>query len=271
MLTEATQISIRLKQACRALLWRGMPTSEVAKVQTALALLDDVPDVAYRPGEPDPVFHRQNERFVEIYRFACMLLERQAADVRRGDVSTFSLLFNMDQVFERFIAAFVRAEVVPELGAEARPQGKGDRRPLFRDPKAERDVLNLKPDLLVTHGEKTLVLDTKWKRLSENKAARPSDPDLYQLYAYLHRYSCGRAILLYPARAGVVARDLEALRGKPGAKAGENAGTVGVSFVDVSRTLRTPQGKAELARELKGIIRRGLGLPEKEVPEKVSS
>ncbi len=257
-LTVATPISSRLKQCCRVLGERPLPESVLTKVRDVLGILDDVPEVAFRRGEPEPVFNRQNERFQDVYAFACMVLEGQAADARGGGVETFTLLFDMDKVFERFIAAFVQAEVIPQLdGAVARLQGKGDIRPLFRDPQAKGGVLNLKPDLLLECGGKTLVLDTKWKRLSENKAARPKDSDLYQLYAYLHRYDCDRATLLYPARAGVEARDLHALRGK----GGDKAGTVGVRFVDVSRQLWTRDGRAALASELAVIVREGLGLP----------
>lgn len=258
-LTEATPISIRLKQCCRVLAERRLPESVLTKVRDVLGILDDVPDVPFHRGEPNPVFNRQNERFEDIYSFACMVLEGQAADARRGRVETFTLLFDMDKVFERFIAAFVQAEVIPKIdGAVARPQGQGDRRPLFHDPHAKRGVLNLKPDLLVERAGKTLVLDTKWKRLSEAKAARPSDPDLYQLYAYLHRYDCERATLLYPARAKLDRRDLDALR----SKGGEKAGTIGVRFVDVSNPLWTPNGKADLAKALAEIISEGLGLSE---------
>jgi 5-methylcytosine-specific restriction enzyme subunit McrC len=258
-LTASTPISIRLKQCCRVLLGRSLPESVLAKVRDVLSILDDVPDLAYQHGEPVPAFNRQNERFEDVYSFACMVLEGQAADVRRGRVETFTLLFDMDKVFERFIAAFVQAEVIPKIdGAVARPQGKGDRRPLFHDPHAKRGVLNLKPDLLVERAGKTLVLDTKWKRLSKSKAARPSDPDLYQLYAYLHRYDSERATLLYPTRANVNPRDLDALRNREGKK----AGTIGVRFVDVSSPLWTPKGKADLAKALMDIISEGLGLTE---------
>ena len=268
VLTEATQISIRLKQACRTLLWRGMPTSEVAKVQTALALLDDVPDVAYRPGEPDPVFHRQNERFVEIYRFACMLLERQAADVRRGDVSTFSLLFNMDQVFERFIAAFLKEQVVPQEfpGAFVRPQGQGDQRNLFIDAGPNQSaVLSLKPDILVEYNGQTIIIDTKWKRLPAGKPSRPSNDDFYQLYAYLQRYDCQHVFLLYPY-AGAHERTFTALQGA----SKDEKGSVGVRFVGLAGRLATPQGREELAKELAAILHEGFDTKDQSDQKKAS-
>ena len=80
---------------------------------------------------------------------------------------------------------------------------------------AAKVVLRMAPDLLFIHetggARKTLIVDTKWKRLSEEEGGRPSRPDLYQLYAYLHRYDCHRAFLLYPRAAGVLPRDLHAL------------------------------------------------------------
>ncbi|MCL0274607.1 McrC family protein, partial [Escherichia coli] len=86
----------------------------LVKCKQVLALLDDVPDLPFR-NEPDPVFTRQNERFADIYGFACMVLEGHAPDARRGDVETFSLLFDMEQVFERYIAAFLKSEVMPRI------------------------------------------------------------------------------------------------------------------------------------------------------------
>jgi 5-methylcytosine-specific restriction enzyme subunit McrC len=267
-LTEATIICVRLKQACRVLLNRALSPMLTTKVQTVLALLDGVPDVAYRPGEPSPTFTRQNDRFREIYNFACMVLESQAADAKRGDVSTFSLLFNMDQVFERFIAEFVKSDVGPLVpDAKVVAQGKGDRLHLFHDsgPKRVR-VLNLKPDLLVEHPKGTLVIDTKWKRLSQQKSVRPDDGDLYQLYAYLHRYECKNVYLLYPGGVEFGPRTLEALR----LREGKGAGNVGVRFVDMKRSLREPNERSELAKQLAEMLREGLELPEPVAVEAVT-
>lgn len=261
VLTEATLISVRLKQACRVLAARVLPAPVLVKAQQVLALLDDVPDLPFRHREPDPVFTRQNERFADIYRFACMLLEGQAPDARSGDVETFSLLFDMEQVFERYIAAFLSTEVMQRFAdATLYPQAKGHRFSLYRD--EQEAVLRMAPDLLVVHesvgGKKSLIVDTKWKRLSEEDGSRPSRADLYQLYAYLHRYDCERAYLLYPRAAGVAVRDLQALA----RHAGDHVGTVGVRFVDLNRKLWTREGKRALADELAVIIGEGLGLYE---------
>lgn len=261
VLTEVTQISVRLKQACRVLAARALPVAVLVKCQQVLALLDDVPDLPVRHREPDPVFTRQNERFADIYGFACMLLEGQAPDARSGEVETFSLLFDMEQVFERYIAAVLASDVMHHFaGASLYPQAKGHRFSLYRD--QQDAVLRMAPDLLVVHetggSRKTLIVDTKWKRLSEDEGGRPSRPDLYQLYAYLHRYDCQRAYLLYPKAAGVLPRDLQALA----RHAGDHVGTVGVRFVDLNRKLWTREGKTALADELAVVIHEGLALAE---------
>jgi 5-methylcytosine-specific restriction enzyme subunit McrC len=260
VLNEATQISVRLKQACRVLAARVLPVTVLVKCQQVLALLDDVPDPPFRHREPDPVFTRQNERFADIYGFACMLLEGQAPDARRGEVETFSLLFDMEQVFERYIAAFLKSEVVPRFVATTLwPQASGQRHHLYLD--EQEKVLRMAPDLLFVHktasAKRTLIVDTKWKRLSDEKGGRPSRADLYQIYAYLHRYECQRLYLLYPMAPSVLQRDLQALA----RHAGDPVGTVGVRFVDLNRKLWTREGRAALAQELGAIVGAGLSLP----------
>ena len=259
VLTEATRISVRLKQACRVLAGRALPVSVIVKCQHVLALLDDVPDLPIRHREPDPVFTRQNERFADIFSFACMLLDGLAPDARVGEVETFSLLFDMEQVFERYIAALLAAEVMPRVAdTTLHPQAKGRRHSLFLD--GHEQVLRMAPDLLFVHetdgSTKALIIDTKWKRLSEEDGGRPPRSDLYQLYAYLHRFECQRVYLLYPQAVNVPPRDFQALA----RSAGDPVGTVGVRFVDLSGKLWTREGKTALANDLDDIVRKGLDL-----------
>ncbi len=256
VLSEATLISLRVKQACRVLAARALPASVLVKCQQVLTLLDEVPDLPFRHREPDPVFTRQNERFADIFSFASMVLDGQAPDARRGEVETFSLLFDMEQVFERYIAAFLATEVMPRIkDATLHPQAKGKRAHLYEH-EGEK-VLHMAPDLLLIHEvvglKRTLIVDTKWKRLSEKDGGRPSRADLYQLYAYLHRFDCDRAYLLYPKVAGISPRVLRAF-----GRADAHVGTVGVRFVDLNRRLWTREGKDALAKELEEIVRDGL-------------
>jgi 5-methylcytosine-specific restriction enzyme subunit McrC len=264
VLSEATPISRRLKQACRLLARRTLPAALHVKCNQALAMLDDVPEQSRKLHEPDPVFNRQNERFEDIYAFASMLVEGQAADARAGDVETFSLLFDMDQVFERYIAAFLATYVIPRVaGANLFPQARGKRLSLYRDDAhgaGGEGILRLAPDLLFTldspDRHRTLIIDTKWKRLADKNGGRPGNDDLYQLYAYLHRYDCERAFLLYPHTEGVSVRDLDAY----GREGSEPVGKVGVRFVNLRLRLWTSSDREKLAQALERIVREGFGL-----------
>jgi hypothetical protein len=101
-----------------------------------------------------------------------------------------------------------------------------------------------------------LIVGTKSNHLIEGQpGGRPSRADLYQPYAYVHRYDCQRAYLLYPQTAGSVPRDLDAM-----GRGDSHAGTVGVRFVDMRRRLWTREGRAALSEELAGIVAEALDI-----------
>jgi 5-methylcytosine-specific restriction enzyme subunit McrC len=67
-------------------------------------------------------------------------------------------------------------------------------------------IFKLKPDLLILKGKQTVcVMDTKWKLLDASDRRNKygiSQADMYQLYAYGHKYLKGEALkelmLVYP-------------------------------------------------------------------------
>lgn len=257
-LTEETTISLRLKQACQVLARRPLPPAVAVKCQQALAILDDVPDVAH--VGPEPTFTRQNQRFEDVYVFACVILRGQTPEARAGEVETFSLLFDMEKVFERYLAAFLHRHVVPLIdGTRLHAQARGQSVGLYEAD--GRHVLRLKPDLLFVRepngaDPRRLVIDTKWKRLADASRGRPNNADLYQLYAYLRRYECETAYLLYPKVSGAERRDLNALAARD-----ERVGQVGVRFVDLGgKRLWTTSGREALKLELLELVREGLGV-----------
>lgn len=58
----------------------------------------------------------------------------------------------------------------------------------------------LRPDIVIRKGDKTVILDTKWKRLykSEKNNYGISQEDMYQMYAYSKKYKTSEVWLLYP-------------------------------------------------------------------------
>ena len=176
---------------------------------------------------------------------------------------SFSLLFNMNTVFEKFIAEFLRRWVAPEIGCRVLAQSKGRPEWLMKPRDGGKGGVLLRPDVLVEgsdtlsalgqeRNDTALVLDTKWKKLGDRN--RPSNADLYQLYAYRQRFGAAKSILLYPRVATSRCRDFEIIN-----SGGQRTGNlIGVRFVNLDRELGTNPARQELIDELTGIVASGL-------------
>lgn len=270
VMTEGTLLMTTLKSACHALLNRTLDHSLTSKAQLAYAILADVPD---KPFEPEKLvsFTRQNFRFKDYYYFARMILMGQAPDARAGRVETYTLLFNMEQLFERYIAKFVQREImgtpIDGMGkVELIPQAQD---PLLKDSSSGKAKYVTRPDLLFVHkglSEETFVADTKWKvvKSGRDKKGRASNADIYQLYAYLNQYKASKAFLLYPK---VAQSDLQELTMTAYNTRGTNGiGEIGVRFVDLDAVgdLSKREGKEKLKKQLIGLIREGFDLQNRE-------
>lgn len=114
-----------------------------------------------------------------------------------GDWHGISLLFPMEKLFERFVAASIRKKLVG--GSTLKTQPASEWLCQHRD----SGFFQLQPDLLLTNGPTKWVMDSKWKLL--NSADRVgnygiSQADFYQLFAYGHKYLDGNGMmaLIYP-------------------------------------------------------------------------
>lgn len=204
---EDTPLSRLLRATCRALIpvVRRPATAEV--LRECLSLLDGVEDVPLCESLVDTAtITRQNQRFRPLHNFCRMFQRGLAPLAKAGPEGTFCLLYDMNDVFEQFIAGFMRQEVMPELrktyGNELRlyAQRGAQQRFLFH-----KRLLELKPDLVLTMQgpadslvPNVMVVDTKWKR----PVKRADRSDLYQMYAYGREFKAHTTILLYPSCAG---------------------------------------------------------------------
>ena len=112
----------------------------------------------------------------------------------KGDV-VYSLMFDMNEVFERFIANEFKAALRGEF-CRVNYQVKG--KSLLK--KLGRQRFALKPDIgIFSKGKYICLVDTKWKQLDINKPHdNVSQADIYQMYAYGKEYDSPKVILLYP-------------------------------------------------------------------------
>jgi 5-methylcytosine-specific restriction enzyme subunit McrC len=117
-----------------------------------------------------------------------------------GQWRGLSLLFPMEKLFERYVAACLRRHLA--AGARLTTQAKSQYLCRHRS----EDWFMLQPDLLVEAPGGRAVLDTKWKILDAGaSSAREkyglSQADFYQLFAYGSRYleGSGEMFLIFPS------------------------------------------------------------------------
>jgi 5-methylcytosine-specific restriction enzyme subunit McrC len=130
-----------------------------------------------------------------------LILRRHMPLAVLGDDWGLSLLFPMEKLFERFVEAWLRRQLVPGLDV---------RTPAAFESLCMHDgrrFFQLEPDMYVRQGDRRWVLDAKWKRLDAADRANNyglSQSDFYQLYAYGQRYlgGAGNMALIYPRDAG---------------------------------------------------------------------
>ena len=128
-----------------------------------------------------------------------LILYRQMPLSLVGEWCGISLLFPMEKLFERYVAAMLQRSLV----ADARLITQAASKTLCEHDGGTK--FRLQPDLLIEHGTKRWVLDTKWKRLDGNDKANNyslSQTDFYQLFAYGQKYldGAGELALVYPKR-----------------------------------------------------------------------
>jgi 5-methylcytosine-specific restriction enzyme subunit McrC len=133
---------------------------------------------------------RATQRYEKALLYARMILEQRGPQLRAGRTRVFALLFDMNALWERYIAVLLRRAAPPGLRVSAQerhlfwtPDGLGARR--------------VRPDIVVRHPDGTplLVIDTKWKVPS---SGLPSDDDLKQMFVYNELLIGARSVLLYP-------------------------------------------------------------------------
>ncbi|WP_375271335.1 McrC family protein [Sphingomonas sp.] len=181
----------RLRRIARA----GDNQRRLAELAFAYADIADVPASALRWDEV--VIDRTNERWRALVDLARLLLGERFQTTSSGGGQGFSLLFEMNTLFEEYVARMLARSLA---GTGARVVAQGGR--LFCLEREGKGVFQTRPDILVKRGDTVeQVIDTKWKRV----AARVDDTkqgvaqaDVYQMMAYARLYACPRVTLLYP-------------------------------------------------------------------------
>ena len=130
-------------------------------------------------------FNRLNVRFKTSFEIALLLL-RQSIPLFHKDKKSFAFLFDMNVLFEKFMARIVKS-----LDYDAKIQNQDN-----------FGALTLKPDIIL----KNQIIDTKYKRIKSIEDIKQSDK--LQAFAYGINYGVKNVMLLYPKDEKDVIYDL---------------------------------------------------------------
>ena len=114
-----------------------------------------------------------------------------------GQWHGLSMLFPMERLFERYVAASLKNTLSSKAKLTTQASSQ------FLCLHEGGTIFQLRPDLLIEYGTQRWVLDTKWKRLNQNERSKNyqiSQSDFYQMFAYGKKYMHGRGelALIYP-------------------------------------------------------------------------
>lgn len=220
-----------------------------------------IPPITVRDAPPS-LINRLNRRYEPLFNLACLFLEGSALQLAAGSTTTFTFMFDMNQLFELFLVNCIRMHwhdlrpsSLPEHCALI-PQSYGTRKHVaFR---GHRGVFLMRPDLAF-HSDQTypLLLDAKYKRLEGAECDfGVCQADFYQMFTYAHCFDCPRVLLLYPQTADVAT----SLRARFRLVGQERL--VDVATIDLRVDLGTPQGWTVLCNELTEVLEADNGVSE---------
>ena len=146
--------------------------------------------------------NRMNNRFLECFTLAKLILLNSSMDKSLGKENGFSILFEMNYLYEEYIGVLLE-EVFNDTNISINTQEKS--RYLLWNTLKERNEIALKPDIVIYKDNKPkVIIDTKWKRSSIDNRETYSQSDIYQMYAYITTYTeCEECILLYPREENI--------------------------------------------------------------------
>jgi 5-methylcytosine-specific restriction enzyme subunit McrC len=248
---------IQLNQVLKFVVNKLKLRSQDLENRRNLHILDQEMDDISLVSNPAPlldkvIFTRLNENYRPVFNLAKMFIEGNVVETSVGSTGAFAFTFDMNLLFERFIARFLkehRESILPDHLQNCGIYSQAGGKELARNSK-DGKVFWLRPDILIEEkGQAQLIIDTKYKKLKkEDRKLGISISDMYQMAAYASRYCCSNIILLYPRTAGGNEAILEeyTIQG--------SGHKVRIATVDLRVDLTNPINKMKLINDLKGIL-----------------
>lgn len=135
------------------------------------------------------IFDRKNYHYQSAIEISAMLLLNYRPDISSGNNKILAILFDMNSLWEEYIYRQIEKWNIYDWNIA--PQDQSD---FWKQLHSNRKKV-IKPDIVISDANKTIIIDTKWK-LPEDDI--PSDSDLKQMYVYNEYWEGMTSILLYP-------------------------------------------------------------------------
>ncbi len=136
-------------------------------------------------------FDRNTERYRRALQLARFIIQNYSPDFRGGHEHVIAILFDMNQLFERFILVQLHRAAPQFANRRLRVAGQVSKR--FWSSKT------IRPDIVASFDDaatlRLVVLDTKWKVPGDGQ---PADDDLKQMFTYNLHMGARRSLLIYP-------------------------------------------------------------------------
>jgi 5-methylcytosine-specific restriction enzyme subunit McrC len=156
------------------------------------AVLEAVEPLRPWRGVAAPPITRLNQRYAAALRLAELILASASVGERKGAVESTTFVFDMNKVFEDFIAVAFR-DAMRRYGGRVEDQSR-------THSLDEAGRLRLKPDLAWWSGGRCLaVLDAKYNAIDDGLLRHG---DAYQMLAYCVAYGLRRGYLIYARDSG---------------------------------------------------------------------
>lgn len=147
--------------------------------------------------------NRLNRHYEPLLAICKLLLSGSTLDFRAGRISRISVAFDMNKLFEKFVAEFLKRN-------QGRLHLPEQRKIVAVEPQSYLGQLfgefRMVVDLVLTESSgRRILLDTKYKLLdSEERHVGLSESDFYQMFGYARagKSDYDEIILLYPRKQG---------------------------------------------------------------------
>lgn len=167
-------------------------SKEIRQLLTAFEMVE--PSTNHMKDFSQVKIDRNTKDYEMLLQWSKVFLMNKSFTTFSGKNTSRALLFPMESVYESYVAQQMKNVLIP-AGWDVSSQDKGYY--LFMEPRRQ---FALRPDIVCKRGDRTVIMDTKWKSLINSERANYgiSHSDMYQMYAYSKKYETSEIWLLYP-------------------------------------------------------------------------